>query len=122
MRNKTKTLTFRQFLNESETSDTNKLIDYIKANDVLGVKNLITKRSDNSGNYTNNMYMYNQTGLHLVASHGVGSRQVEIAKLFIDAGLDLNIKDDNGNTALMLATEYEKKELVKLLIDAGAIE
>jgi hypothetical protein len=55
----------------------------------------------------------------------VNSDNVEIAKLLIDAGADLNVQDIRGNTALLrtLSTPYTneaKTEIAKLLIDAGA--
>ena len=41
-------------------------------------------------------------------------------KLLIDAGADLNVRNSEGDTALILASCAGKPECVKLLIDAGA--
>jgi hypothetical protein len=38
----------------------------------------------------------------------------------IDAGADLNARDDNGWTPLMVAARSETPEIVTLLIEAGA--
>ena len=45
---------------------------------------------------------------------------VQSVKNYIDAGYDLNIKNINGYTALILATSNNKHEIVKLLLSAGA--
>ena len=39
----------------------------------------------------------------------------EIAKLLLAAGTDVNAKNNNNNTALMLAKDYNHPEIVKLL-------
>ena len=41
-------------------------------------------------------------------------------KALIDAGADVNVKDNNGTTALMYAVYYGNTEIVKTLIAAGA--
>ena len=41
-------------------------------------------------------------------------------KVLIDCGADMEVKDNDGDTALMLATGYGSFEDVKLLIDSGA--
>ena len=41
-------------------------------------------------------------------------------RALIDAGADINAKDEAGSTALMVASEYGRTEIVKLLIAAGA--
>ena len=41
-------------------------------------------------------------------------------RALIDAGADVNIKDKDGSTALMWASDNGHTETVKLLIDAGA--
>ncbi|MCO6432024.1 MAG: ankyrin repeat domain-containing protein [Deltaproteobacteria bacterium] len=42
------------------------------------------------------------------------------AKLLIDHGAILNLKDTNGRTALMRAVQADRKEVVETLIEAGA--
>ena len=38
----------------------------------------------------------------------------------IDQGVDLNVQDEYGYTALIWAASYSKPDMVKLLLDAGA--
>lgn len=45
---------------------------------------------------------------------------LEIAKLLIDSGADVNAKNNNGGTALTRAVYWDKLEVAKLLIDNGA--
>jgi len=46
--------------------------------------------------------------------------RLDIVKLLIEAGADINIKNNYGVTSLMLASEGGYKEIVKLLIEASA--
>lgn len=45
---------------------------------------------------------------------------LEIAKLLIDSGADVNAKNNNGGTALTQAVNWDRLEIAKLLIDNGA--
>ena len=45
---------------------------------------------------------------------------IESIKNYIDSGYDLNIQNNNGNTALIIATINDHIEIVKLLLNAGA--
>ena len=47
----------------------------------------------------------------------VGKGDIDVVKLLIDYGADLNLKDNEGKTALMLAKD---PAIAKLLIDSGA--
>ena len=47
---------------------------------------------------------------------------LDVAKLLIEGGADVNAQSNNGNTALMLASIREHTEVAKLLIEAGAEE
>ncbi len=53
----------------------------------------------------------------VLATYG---QQVEITKLLIDAGVDIDQQDRAGNTALMGVTYKGNDEIVQLLIEAGA--
>ena len=45
---------------------------------------------------------------------------LEVAKLLIDSGVDVDAKDNIGGTALMFVSVYGNPEIVKLLKEAGA--
>ena len=47
---------------------------------------------------------------------------IEIVKLLIDRGANVNEKDNYGETALMVATRRVKTEIVELLKNADAKE
>jgi len=60
------------------------------------------------------------TILHWVASdHRTEIRQI-IAKMLIDAGVDVNVQNEKGRTALIFATKWNYIEIVQMLIDAKA--
>ena len=46
--------------------------------------------------------------------------QLEIVKYLIEAGVNINAKDKDGDTALMLASIYNNLNMVKYLIEKGA--
>ena len=48
------------------------------------------------------------------------SGNLEQAQLLIEHGVDVNIKDTNGDTALILAADKGHTEIVQLLLDRGA--
>lgn len=58
----------------------------------------------------------NRTKLH----HAVINNDTELTKAFIEQGGNVNAKDANGNTALILAAKTGRKELTDALIEAGA--
>lgn len=49
-----------------------------------------------------------------------GKNDVELAKVAIDNGADIDDKDRNGNTALHYCVYYKNYELMKYLVDNGA--
>ncbi|KPM10319.1 ankyrin repeat domain containing protein 34 [Sarcoptes scabiei] len=53
-----------------------------------------------------------QTALMLAASHG----RVEISKILMDYGADINLQDNDGSTALMCAAEHGHAEVISLLL------
>jgi hypothetical protein len=46
--------------------------------------------------------------------------RVAAAKALIEAGADLNLKDKNGSTALLIASFFAHPEIVEALLEAGA--
>lgn len=71
----------------------------------------------NSGGDVNAKNPYGGTAIMFASRAG----HVEIAKLLLDAGADVNVHGNYaGTTALMWASQYESKEIVKLLIEAHA--
>lgn len=54
-----------------------------------------------------------QTALMLAVSHG----RLDMTKLLLDAGADMNIQDEDGSTALMCAAEHGHMAIVRLLLN-----
>ncbi|KAH7644156.1 ankyrin repeat domain containing protein [Dermatophagoides farinae] len=53
-----------------------------------------------------------QTALMLAASHG----RVEITKILLECGAEINLQDNDGSTALMCAAEHGHNEVISLLL------
>jgi ankyrin repeat protein len=49
----------------------------------------------------------------LAVSHG----RLEMVRLLVEAGADMNIQDEDGSTALMCAAEHGHTEIVKHLLN-----
>ena len=47
-------------------------------------------------------------------------KHVEIAKLLIESGADVNIRDNSGISPIMVAEDYLLEDVVKLLLKYGA--
>mmetsp|Transcript_23443 Transcript_23443/g.54619 ORF Transcript_23443/g.54619 Transcript_23443/m.54619 type:complete len:825 (-) Transcript_23443:169-2643(-) len=52
--------------------------------------------------------------------HCVETFQKELLQMVLEAQADVNVKDREGQTALMLAAKQQSPDLVKVLLDAGA--
>jgi ankyrin repeat protein len=52
--------------------------------------------------------------------HAVDRRDVEFAKCLIEYGADVDDRDMNGRTLLMVAVSTSSKEMVSVLLDANA--
>ena len=53
-----------------------------------------------------------QTALMLAASHG----RYDMAELLLEAGADVNARDEDGSTALMCACEHGYIDIVQMLL------
>lgn len=60
--------------------------------------------------------LFGKTALMVALDNG----QSQIAKILLDKGIDVNIKDNKGLTALMYAGMNDNIEVAKLLLDKGA--
>jgi ankyrin repeat protein len=82
----------------------------IENNNIKAVKSLLLAGLD----VTRDNYGY--TALHYACWYNC----VEVAKLLLTAGADINTRDSYGHTALDLACLYNCVEIAKLLISSGA--
>ena len=62
----------------------------------------------------------NETMLHIACENCATTDIEEFLKFFIARGVDVNAKDDNGDTPLHTANEWRRKEHVDYLISQGA--
>jgi protein DGCR14 len=60
--------------------------------------------------------LYGRTALMIAATEG----HVDVVRLLVEAGTDLNIVDEEGSTALSLARSYGHLDVAALLSEAGA--
>ena len=64
---------------------------------------------------------HQNTVLHYAANCQAKEKTcVEIAKLILKAGVDVNVQDNDGDTALIIAAQNHHPLLKKLFLDAGA--
>jgi len=63
---------------------------------------------------------YSENDLRLELMDATRSGSIERVKELIEAGADVNTRDDEGRTALMIAADEGRTEVVELLIEAGA--
>jgi len=80
-------------------------------------KKVITQTQENT------RIKLNQIGLKFTKEDYIKTFEngdLDAIKCFIDAGIDLNIKNKNGYTALILAAKHNNLEMAKLLISKGA--
>ena len=61
-----------------------------------------------------------RTALHLACCNSNTVSTIECVKLLIDANADVNIKDDDGYTALYYASIKNHNETIDILVRAGA--
>ncbi|WP_342255471.1 ankyrin repeat domain-containing protein [Spiroplasma endosymbiont of Poecilobothrus nobilitatus] len=71
-------------------------------------------------NNINNKSYLNIGCLHWASLNLKNINNLEITKLLIDNGADVNLQDENGTTPIYYAISTDNIEIVKLLIDNGA--
>ena len=90
-----------------------KLYEIVLNNDIDEVKQVLSDCDINE----------QEEGTGFTALHYCAQNQyVDIAKLLIDAGANVDVKDVYGNTPLFKAVFFSKgkMEMIKLLLEAGA--
>ena len=60
--------------------------------------------------------MFNKTALMWASQGG----HIDIVKLLIESGANMNIKDKYGETALIIAYKHDRQKIVDLLKNYGA--
>ncbi|KAG5888225.1 hypothetical protein JTB14_035574 [Gonioctena quinquepunctata] len=90
------------------------MADFIKNGDVVEVQEYL-----GSGVKSANLNALDQEGLGVV-HWAADSGNLEILKLLVDAGADLELRDGDGQTALHYAASCGHVDCVKFLLDKGA--
>lgn len=54
----------------------------------------------------------------LAVSHG----RLEMVRVLLDCGTNVNVQDDEGSTALMCASEHGRAKIVSLLLEQPACD
>ncbi|MBI5203673.1 MAG: ankyrin repeat domain-containing protein [Nitrospirae bacterium] len=88
------------------------LTDAAERGDIKAVTELLNKGTD----VNVKVGRYGWTALMYATNEG----RTDIAKLLIDKGADVNVKNESGWTALILAAYPGRTDIAKLLIDKGA--
>ncbi|KAI3318081.1 hypothetical protein HD806DRAFT_540551 [Xylariaceae sp. AK1471] len=91
---------------------TRRLWDAISANDATEVKRQILK-----GAVANRKNPKGQNALHLATMAG----KLEYVKLLLDNNVEVNAKDNEGNTSIILALREGNDEIVSALLKRGAL-
>lgn len=85
------------------------LIQAVRKNDVKEVKNILDINAKDANGDTALIFAVKKPIVN-----------IDILKMLIHSGADLNAQNNDGATALIWATILNHKEVVKILIDAGA--
>ena len=110
-----------RYIKKLENINDKKLIDYVKDRDVIGLKKFIEDCIENGIEDIDTKYN-NYSALLYASNDNGGYEDVEICKILIDAGADVNIIDNTSlkNTPLILASYHHYNDVVKILIESGA--
>ena len=98
-----------------QRTDLGKLTAYAKGNDAAGVKSELAKGFD-PATLNSKDGKAATTPLHIAAENG----NVDIIKLLLAAGINVNLRRDDGSTPLFLATLKTKTDAARLLLQNGA--
>ena len=98
-----------------QRADMTKVIAYTKSDNAPGVKSELAKGFD-PGILNSKDGAEAITPVHIAAEHG----NVEILKLFLDSGVNVNLREPDGSTALLLATLKGKTPAAELLLERRA--
>ena len=94
---------------------TNNLISYVRSHDIEEIKKLIE-----NGVNLNEQDKIGNIALHWATWFGY----VDIIKMLVNAGADINIQNDDGETSLILAASYHAPHVnlyvIRALIDGGS--
>ena len=104
---------FEKAVNNGDYYFNDDFIDAIKRNDIEMVKKVI----ELGGNDLNHQNDEDGETALMVASF---QNMIEIVKLLIDAGVDLEIRNYTKGTALLLSSYNRRIEITRMLIEAGA--
>ncbi len=99
----------------NETADVelfNKIFNYIVENNTSEICKLLK-----SGDFVNISNVYGNSPLIWASYFG----RIDIVKLFLEYGVDINFKDEYEKTSLHEACRGGYLEMAKILIDHGAI-
>ena len=100
------------FLSSCEPPSTQQLIDAVQAGNITKVKSYIEKGVDI--NTRGGLYLW--PPLH----YAVHNNNIEMSKLLIDNGANVNVKNMDKVTALMWAADIGNTEIAQLLLENGA--
>ncbi|KKQ11345.1 MAG: putative ankyrin repeat-containing protein [candidate division TM6 bacterium GW2011_GWF2_36_6] len=65
-----------------------------------------------------NQYQYNDTPLHIAVDH----QRMDVVRLLIKAGADVNARNGNGETLLTVALRRARTIIASMLREAGVAE
>ena len=82
-----------------------------------GTPKVSTKSWNNAQNSYKPITTKPQVPLHHVAEHGF----LLVINALLDANVDLNYANEDGNTALHIAIIFEHKEIIEMLINHNSI-
>ena len=124
-----------KFLFEKDLDTQGALVSAAQNGHLAVVKFLLEKHADPKGALASAASKGHLEVMKVLLQHGVDSNelhaalraavalgQLDAVQLLIDSGVDVNIRNQDGKTALQCAIEYKDVEIANLLKQAGAVE